>query len=217
MNLIAIGMNLLLAGLLVAAMVVGLRLNKRLKALRDSHEGFEAAVVHLNMAARRAEQGLADLRAATDEATDMLSDRIEKGRDLAAKLERLVSAAPELPRAAAQAERPQPRGMPSVSPPARSSAGEDRLGALLAMARSRLLEKEAAQTAPERVQPEPAPRAAAPAPRPALTHPLVRPAPAAAEPLAGRAPPQGRRLSTFDDDLFDDEPLTLDRFAGGGR
>ena len=34
MSLIAIGMNVLLAGLLIAAMAVGLRLNKRLKALR---------------------------------------------------------------------------------------------------------------------------------------------------------------------------------------
>ena len=208
MNLIAIGMNLLLAGLLVAAMVVGLRLNKRLKALRDSHEGFEAAVVHLNIAAQRAEQGLADLRAATDEATELLSDRIEKGRTLAAKLEKLVSSAPELPRTA-QAERPQSRGMPSVSPQARSTAGEDRLAALLAMARTRLQEKEAAQSDAEHVQPEAAPR-------PAVTHPLVRPA-VAAEPLVGRAPLPGRRLSTFDDDLFDDEPLTLDRFSGAAR
>lgn len=91
MSLIAIGMNVLLAGLLMAAMVVGIRLNRRLKALRDSHEGFELAVRELNLAAGRAEQGLADLRAATDEATDMLSDRIEKGRALATKLERLVS------------------------------------------------------------------------------------------------------------------------------
>ena len=112
MSLIAIGMNLLLAGLLVAAMVVGLRLNKRLKALRDSHEGFEVAVRELNIAAVRAEQGLADLRAATDEATDVLSDRIEKGRALAAKLEKLVAAAPELPRAM-PVERLQPRSRPS--------------------------------------------------------------------------------------------------------
>src|SRR5215207_1222602 len=121
---VVIGMNLLLGGLLVAAMIVGLRLNKRLKALRDSHEGFEAAVMHLNLAAQRAEQGLADLRAATDEATDMLSDRIEKGRALATKLERLVSAAPELPRTAAS-ERPQPRSMPSVNPPARPNSAEE--------------------------------------------------------------------------------------------
>ncbi|HEY9233445.1 MAG TPA: flagellar positioning protein PflI, partial [Phenylobacterium sp.] len=72
MSAVAIGMNLLLAGLLVAAMVVGVRLNARLKALRESHEGFARAVAELDAAAARAEQGLADLRAATDEAHDAL-------------------------------------------------------------------------------------------------------------------------------------------------
>jgi hypothetical protein len=38
--------------------------------LRDSHEGFAKAVADLDRAAMRAEQGLADLRAATDEAAD---------------------------------------------------------------------------------------------------------------------------------------------------
>jgi hypothetical protein len=185
MSLIAIGMNLLLAGLLVAAMVVGIRLNRRLKALKDSHAGFEIAVRELNLAAVRAEQGLADLRAATDEATDMLSDRIEKGRTLAAKLEKLVSAAPETPRAMA-AER-APRSMPSVMPAARETATEDRLGKLLAMARSRL---QAEGVIPDE-----------------------RPAPAP-EPLVGRAPLQGRRISQLlDDDLFEDAPAAFDRFA----
>jgi len=192
MSLIAIGMNLLLAGLLVAAMVVGLRLNKRLKALRDSHEGFEVAVRELNVAAVRAEQGLADLRAATDEATDMLSDRIEKGRALAAKLEKLVAAAPELPRAM-PVERLQPRAMPSVSPAPRVEEGaEQRLSNLLAMARSRLAAKEAAQV-----------------------EGLV---PAEREPLVGRPPLPGRRIAvTPDDDLFEDAPGAFDRYAGARR
>lgn len=197
MSLIAIGMNVLLAGLLIAAMAVGLRLNKRLKALRDSHEGFEAAVRELNLAAARAEQGLADLRAATDEATDLLSDRIEKGRQLAARLERLVSAAPELPRPVAQ-ERPAARAMPAVTPPPRPSGGpEERLGALLAMARSRLAEKEAAQEAG--LQPA----------RPSLER---------EEPLVGRVPLPGRRITSgLDDDLFEDAPLALDRMTAGAR
>jgi len=192
MSLIAIGMNLLLAGLLVAAMVVGLRLNKRLKALRNSHEGFEVAVRELNVAAVRAEQGLADLRAATDEATDMLSDRIEKGRALAAKLEKLVAAAPELPRAM-PVERLQPRAMPSVSPAPRvEDNAEQRLSNLLAMARSRLAAKEAAQVEAQ--------------------IPLER------EPLVGRTPLPGRRIAvTPDDDLFEDAPGAFDRFAGARR
>jgi len=37
MSLIAVAMNVLLCGLLTAAILVGIRLNRRLKALRDSH------------------------------------------------------------------------------------------------------------------------------------------------------------------------------------
>jgi hypothetical protein len=192
MTFIGIAMNLLLAGLLLAAMVVGLRLNKRLKALRDSHEGFEAAVRELNVAAQRAEQGLADLRAATDEATDLLSDRIEKGRALAGKLERLVSAAPELPKPMG-GERVQPaRAMPAAMP-VRESAAEQRLTAILAAARARL-------------EAESEPRAEA---RPEFRAPP--------EPLVGRAPLPGRRIASFDEDLFEDEPLELSRTAGARR
>lgn len=108
MSIVAIGLNLLLAGLLSAALWMGYRLNVRLKALRDSHEGFAKAVAELDAAAARAEQGLADLRAATDEATDALADRIEKARALTAKLDRLTHERPA-PAAAAQ---PAPRLRP---------------------------------------------------------------------------------------------------------
>jgi len=94
MSAVAIGMNLLLAGLLGAALVIGVRLNARLKALRESHEGFARAVAELDAAAARAEQGLADLRAATDEAHDALADRIEKARALTAKLDRQLQGSP---------------------------------------------------------------------------------------------------------------------------
>lgn len=122
MSLVSVAMNLLLAGLLAAALVMGYRLNRRLKVLRESHEGFAVAVRELNMAAARAEQGLANLRVATDEAVDLLADRIEKGRALATKLERLVQDAP------ATAARREPTLDPDL-------AQERRLGALLAAAR----------------------------------------------------------------------------------
>jgi len=135
MSIIGLILNLLLAVLLVAALGMGWRLNRRLKALRDSHDGFAIAVRELNSAAARAEQGLADLRAATDEAVDVLGDRIEKGRSLASKLERLIDAAPALP-----------------VPPVRAAesavdmVAERRLGALLAAAR---------EARPQRVAPRP--------------------------------------------------------------
>jgi hypothetical protein len=121
MSLIGIGLNLLLAVLLAAALGMGFRLNRRLKALRDSHDGFAVAVRELDAAAKRAEQGLADLRAATDEAVDTLADRIDKGRALAARLERLTAQVPA--------------GLVVEPEPANESRADRRLGALLAAAR----------------------------------------------------------------------------------
>lgn len=168
MSIIAIGLNLLLACLLGAALAMGWRLNKRLTALRDSHDGFAVAVKELNAAAARAEQGLADLRAATDEAVDALADRITKGRELAAKLERLIDQAPQGGRGGRTMTLPEPED---------DRAQERRLGALLAAARE-------ARQRPERL---------------VRREPLARPKPA------------------FEDDLFDDEPLTLTNVQGARR
>ena len=187
MTVVGIAMNVILAGLLLAAMVVGIRLNRRLGALRDSHEGFETAVRDLNLAAQRAEQGLADLRAATDEATDTLSDRIEKGRALASRLERLVSSAPELSKADQSDRVYSARNMPSAMP-LRESAAEERLSTLLALARARI-EAEVAPVSTVRDD---------------ENHATMRPS-------------AGRRPAIMDDDLFEDTPLTLDRVAGGRR
>jgi len=137
MSLIAIGMNLLLAGLLIAALGLGLRLNSRLKALRESHDGFARAVADLDAAAARAEQGLADLRAATDEAADVLADRIEKARTLSAKLDRQMTEVPTAPRA----EPMTPRHRLREEPRDDLILGEDvervthKLGSLLSAAR----------------------------------------------------------------------------------
>ena len=159
MSIIGIGLNLLLAGLLVAALAVGLRLNRRLRVLRDSQDGFASAVQALNIAAARAEQGLADLRAAMDEANDTLGDRIEKGRALANRLERMLEQAPARAAAPSRAE---------SHPESEAETVERRFGALLAAARE------------ARVRPEP--------PR--------------------RGPP-ARPAASFDDELFEDRPLSL--------
>ena len=87
MSPIAIALDLLLAALMLTALMVGARLNRRLKALRDSQANFAASVAELNEAAGRAEAGLASLRAASEEAHDALLTRIETARSLIAKLD----------------------------------------------------------------------------------------------------------------------------------
>lgn len=132
MSLIGVALNLLLVVLLGAALTMGWRLNRRLKALRESHDGFAVAVRELNEAAVRAERGLAELRAATDETADFLADRVEKGRALAVKLEKLLAesahAVAARPARVVLEEAPLTLGEPV-------GEREKRLGALLAAAR----------------------------------------------------------------------------------
>ena len=114
MSVTAIALNGLLAILLLIALVFGWRLERRLKALRDSHEGFAKAVADLDRAAMRAEQGLADLRAATDEAADTLADRITQAKALAAQLDERL-------------DRPMVTPPPAAARPAARPAPEPRL------------------------------------------------------------------------------------------
>jgi hypothetical protein len=111
-TLVPIILDVLLGVLLVAALMLGMRLEKRLKALRESHNGFAQAVNELDRAAARAEQGLADLRAATDEAAEVLAARIEKAQILSGRLETLAERA-------ASAPPPQPARSVSAQPPLR--------------------------------------------------------------------------------------------------
>lgn len=108
MSDIGLIMNALLGVLLLGALFVGWRLEGRLKALRASHLSFARAVEDLDRAAARAEQGLADLRAATDEAAESLSGRIERAKGLTAKLERLTSEATNIEARLAAAPPPPP-------------------------------------------------------------------------------------------------------------
>jgi hypothetical protein len=79
--------------LLVAALGYGVRLERKLTALRAGQQAFASAVAELNTAAGRAEAALANLRASGQE-TDLLHDRIIKAREVKAQLEALIARAP---------------------------------------------------------------------------------------------------------------------------
>ncbi|WP_297800630.1 DUF6468 domain-containing protein [uncultured Brevundimonas sp.] len=82
----------LLMMLLVAAIGYGIKLERKLKALREGQLAFAGAVKELNNAAGRAEQALATLRASGAE-TDLLHDRIIKARQVKQELETLMARA----------------------------------------------------------------------------------------------------------------------------
>lgn len=119
--MIGVIMDALLMLLLAGALAYGVRLDKKLKALRDGQLAFAGAVNELNMAASRAEAALASLRASGQE-TDLLHDRIVKARTVKAELETLIARsgrsadAPTPVQTSAGVEPPHPLRRPAATP-----------------------------------------------------------------------------------------------------
>ena len=89
--MIAIGLNLILGMLLICALILGLRLERKLRGLRDSHADFAKAVSELDQAAGRTENSLATLRAGTETARNEVASRIDQARIACQRLEKLVA------------------------------------------------------------------------------------------------------------------------------
>ena len=89
--------------LLVAALGYGVRLERKLTALRAGQQAFASAVTELNAAAGRAEAALASLRSSGPE-TDLLHDRIIKAREVRAQLEGLITRGADFTRPSAPAQ-----------------------------------------------------------------------------------------------------------------
>jgi len=104
--MISIGLNLILGVLLVCALILGVRLERRLRGLRQSHTDFAKAVSELDQAAVRTESSLAALRAGTETAKGELASRIDQARIACQRLEKL----------AADAERVLDRPLPLSHP-----------------------------------------------------------------------------------------------------
>lgn len=109
--------------LLIAAVGYGLKLERKLAALRAGQLAFAQAVTELNAAAGRAENALATLRASGQE-TDLLHDRIIKAREVKAQLETLIARAPAVAPARIVEEEPVRRVTPAALAPA-PAATED--------------------------------------------------------------------------------------------
>ncbi|WP_436356961.1 DUF6468 domain-containing protein [Brevundimonas sp. CEF1] len=180
--------------LLVAAIGYGIKLEKKLKALRDGQLAFAGAVTELNAAAGRAEQALATLRASGHE-TDLLHDRIIKARAVKQELEVLIARAPaglpsRAPQVEAPAETPLELNVPAsqVAPLLDDEARARRMASLM----ERIEGARAVMKAP-------AARPAVPAPAPAEAFAPVRQA-LAANHAAQQSLNRARR--SLDEDLF---------------
>ncbi|MFN3876836.1 MAG: DUF6468 domain-containing protein [Brevundimonas sp.] len=110
-------MDAVLMLLLVAAVGYGIKLERKLAALRTGQLAFAQAVTELNAAAGRAENALATLRASGQE-TDLLHDRIIKAREVKAQLEILIARAPAAAPVRIVEDEPARRAPAAVAAPA---------------------------------------------------------------------------------------------------
>jgi hypothetical protein len=135
--MIGMVMDAALMLLLVCAVGFGVRLERKLKVLREGQLAFAGAVTELNQAAGRAEAALASLRAAGQE-TDLLHDRIVRARELKGELEKLVARGAELsgrrPSAVAPSSLERLEAAPPAAPASRARSPEpeptDRMASL---------------------------------------------------------------------------------------
>ncbi len=121
--------------LLVAALGYGVRLERKLTALRQGQQAFASAVTELNAAAGRAEAALASLRASGQE-TDLLHDRIIKARELKAQLEALIARGPTHTPAAPEPVKAAPAA--AAAPDSVARAAEDERAARMAALAERI-------------------------------------------------------------------------------
>jgi hypothetical protein len=183
MNPVTIGLDALLALLLIAALVMGARLNGRLKSLRESYAGFAQAVGDLDAAAQKADSALKALHVASEEAHDSLLGRIDAARVLVTKLEKAGEAAEK---ATLRAEDAAARA--ATLPSAASSVAPRRsLNELLAARDSRVAAADSGLRLEPRLDVKPDSR---PEPRSERAAPALLPTP--------------RRRPTADEDLFAD-------------
>ena len=124
-------MDAVLMLLLVAAVGYGVKLERKLKALREGQVAFAQAVGELNAAAGRAESALATLRAAGQE-TDLLHDRIIKAREVKQQLETLIARGGPPRQSGERAEEARPAPVPVQAAPQPEDEDRARRMAVLA-------------------------------------------------------------------------------------
>lgn len=114
---IEIAVDLIIAGLLSAAIVWAIILDRRLRDLRSGRDGVKQAVVDLINATARAEAAIASLRAAADDAGTRLASTQAVARTASDELAVLVGAAEGLAdRLAARRAEPRPAPRPVPAP-----------------------------------------------------------------------------------------------------
>jgi hypothetical protein len=186
MSLFGIIMDAILMLLLIAALAFGVRLDRRLKALKAGQEDFARAVADLDQAAIKAHESLSVLHDGADESQELLHGRIMVARDLIQKLDQKLERAErlqiQLERTAREAS-----GRETVGGQGPQTTPEPRVARDVELASERILRSRQPEQPARRPIPQPAPPQPVPvasAPRQSVARPA---APQTLTPMPGQA------------------------------
>lgn len=126
MSTVGLVLDLVLAGLLTATVVLAIRLHRKLQGLKGGHDELRLLVEGLNEATRRAQAGLMELRMAAEASASRLGGQVDSARQATDELALLVASANNLADRLAKAGS---AGRPA-EPPARGGAEPALLRAL---------------------------------------------------------------------------------------
>jgi len=96
MTTIGLILDLVLAGLLIATVVLAVRLHRKLQGLKGGHDELRLLVEGLNEATRRAQAGLMELRMAAEASATRLGNQVDVARQSTDELALLVASANNL-------------------------------------------------------------------------------------------------------------------------
>jgi hypothetical protein len=96
MTIVALIVDLALAGLLIATIVLAVRLHRRLEGLRGGHEELRALVGGLNDAIRRSQVGILELKMIAEATSGKLQEQVKAARRTTDELSIMVASANNL-------------------------------------------------------------------------------------------------------------------------
>ena len=140
MGTLALVLDFLVAGLLVATIAYAWVLNRKLTALRTAKPEMEQLIARFVQATSRAENGLAEIRQTAEQTSEGLRKATEEGQSLADDLVFLVEragkladrlAVPQGRRAPAETERPH--AGPSAAPQSLADTSDEATSKLRAL------------------------------------------------------------------------------------
>lgn len=124
-DMISLALDVVLIGLLIAAIVYAVKLSQHLATLRANRVDMERFVVNFNSTVMRAEASIKGLKQAARSSGDDLEQLIERAHKIAEEMHFLIERADQLASQLSDVAAPAPAPLPEPLPPAKATSAAE--------------------------------------------------------------------------------------------